>query len=546
MTAVTATLLSGGEKIKGAYALLSIDVRRELNRVPRATLLLADGDAAEGRFPMSEAPHFEPGTEVEVRLRYEAQPDKEVALFKGPVVRHGIEAGPEGSLLRVELYDKAVKLTQGRRSAVFSDQTEEAMLGKVVEACGLTSDFAETGVTHQQMVQFNATGWDFIVSRAEANGHWVLADEGKVSTVDPKKHKPPATHPITYGEDVYELEFEADARGQHKEVKASGWDPAQQKPTEPAQGAAFELAQVDFKEDALAAVAGKTGLLSDPVPFAPGELQAWADARVIRSRMALLRGRLSRAGCADFKLLDGLEIRRVGGRFEGKTLITGICHRVDVDGWRTDLQFGLSARAFAQEEDIGEAPAAGLLPPAGGLHIGVVADFKEDQDKHFRVQVVLPGIDPKKEAAVWARLAAPDAGKNRGWFFRPEPGDEVVVGFFNDDPRQPVILGGLFSSKNVLPESVGAPAKENNTRAIVSRSGTTLGFIDDDKGSVFIEMKSGARLLIDDSAKSIELSDQNGNQLKMDENGITLKTGKDLKLQADGNVEIKGAKVDIK
>jgi uncharacterized protein involved in type VI secretion and phage assembly len=159
--------------------------------------------------------------------------------------------------------------------------------------------------------------------------------------------------------------------------------------------------------------------------------------------------------------------------------------------------------------------------------------------------VILPGID-EKTGAVWARLAAPDAGKNRGWFFRPETGDEVVVGFFNQDPRQPVILGGLFSPKNTPPENASEITKENTTKAIVTKTGSMIGFIDDKKGSIFIETAEGTRILLDDSAKSLELIDQNGNEFKMDDSGITIKTAKDFKLEATGNVEIKGAKVDIK
>ena len=36
-----------------------------------------------------------------------------------------------------------------------------------------------------------------------------------------------------------------------------------------------------------------------------------------------------------------------------------------------------------------------------------------------------------------------DAGENRGSFWRPEIGDEVVLGFLNSDPRDAIILGML-------------------------------------------------------------------------------------------------------
>ena len=70
--------------------------------------------------------------------------------------------------------------------------------------------------------------------------------------------------------------------------------------------------------------------------------------------------------------------------------------------------------------------AAGLLPAVTGLQIGIVQAFAEDPAKEFRVKVILPGVD-ESQGWVWARLALPEAGKARGHFFLPEPGDEVTT-----------------------------------------------------------------------------------------------------------------------
>jgi Rhs element Vgr protein len=547
MSVVTATLLSGGARIAEPYEVISIDIRRQVNRIPYASLALLDGDASQGKFPMSDAAYFEPGKVIEIQLRYEGK-TQDATLFKGPVIRHGIEASPQGSLLRVELKDAAVKLTQARRSAVFRDQSDADVIGKLIsEAGGLTAGtIAATQPKHPEVVRYACTAWDFMLTRAEANGLWVLVEDGAISARKADLAGG-AKRKFVYGlDEIYDFEFEADAGSQYAKVQASGWDPKKQAPTDPASAEAFALQQGNLDGAALAGAVGYGDImLSHPAPLAPEELKAWADARMMRSRMSLLRGRLSTVGVPDIKLLDLVEIDGVGARFKGKALVTGVCHRVDPDGWRTDLQFGTAARAFGLEEDVSEAPAGALLPAIRGLHVGVVDKFEDDPAKELRVKVILPGIDATT-GSVWARLASPDAGKNRGWFFRPEPGDEVVVGFFNDDPRQPVILGAMFSSKNTPPEDYATPTKENKTRVLASRTGSLLGFIDDKKGSVFVETAAGARILLDDSAKSVQVLDQNGNELKMDSNGIQLKTAKDFKLEATGNVEIKGAKVDLK
>jgi uncharacterized protein involved in type VI secretion and phage assembly len=218
-------------------------------------------------------------------------------------------------------------------------------------------------------------------------------------------------------------------------------------------------------------------------------------------------------------------------------------HRVDQHGWQTDVQIGLSAEAFSQQTDIVDAPAAGLLPAVTGLQIGLVDAFAEDPDKEFRIKVILPGID-QKQGAVWARLAFPEAGKEHGYFFQPQVGDEVVVGFFNNDPRQAVVLGSLYGSKNA-PKDFKL-TKDNFEKGIVTKKGVTIKFVDKEKASVFIETPKKNKILLDDDAEKIELSDQHGNKITMSKDGIILKSAKDVKIDASGNVEIKGQKVDVK
>ena len=120
-----------------------------------------------------------------------------------------------------------------------------------------------------------------------------------------------------------------------------------------------------------------------------------------------------------------------------------------------------------------------------------------------------------------------------------------MVGFFNDDPRQAVILGALYSSKNTPPAKVGKLDKDNFQRAIVTKKGTLIQF-DDKKAAVSIETPKANKILLDDDAKKIEITDQHGNAITLSSDGIVIKSAKDLKMEAGGNAEIKGAKVDIK
>ncbi len=86
-----------------------------------------------------------------------------------------------------------------------------------------------------------------------------------------------------------------------------------------------------------------------------------------------------------------------------------------------------------------------------GLQIGKVTKLTED-----------PGVaEPDPGAAAAARRrrrTGLGAARRRlllstgaGVMFLPEVGDEVVIGFFNDDPSHPVVLGSLHSSKSPPP-----------------------------------------------------------------------------------------------
>jgi uncharacterized protein involved in type VI secretion and phage assembly len=130
-------------------------------------------------------------------------------------------------------------------------------------------------------------------------------------------------------------------------------------------------------------------------------------------------------------------------------------------------------------------------------------------------------IDPAAEG-IWARWVAPDAGAERGIFFRPEIGDEVIVGFLGQDPRHPVILGMVHSSQKPAP----IPAKDDNhEKAIVTRSKMRLHF-DDDKKTVTVDTPGGNSVVLSDDEQAITLTDQHGNRITMNSDGITLEGSK--------------------
>jgi uncharacterized protein involved in type VI secretion and phage assembly len=133
-------------------------------------------------------------------------------------------------------------------------------------------------------------------------------------------------------------------------------------------------------------------------------------------------------------------------------------------------------------------------------------------------------------------------GSGAGLTFRPAVGEEVLVGFLDDDPRYPVILGGLHSSDSPAPLE---PTEDNDRAGYVSRGGNSL-VIDDTAISLELTTDKGDRLSLLGKDGAIELEDQHGNTISLSSSGITIESKSDLKLKAGGGVEIEGATVKIK
>lgn len=531
----TFKLLSGGKDISNDYTVLSLNVNRIVNRIPTARVVLRDGSAAAETFSASEGADLIPGQEIEIAVGYDGN-DK--TIFKGLIVKHTLKVGPNGdSMLLLDCKDLATKLTVGRHSSYFSEITDSDVIEEIISSYrGLSAEVKSTQVSHAEIVQYYATDWDFILSRAEMNGKVVLVEDGKIVVKEPTTSGSPLIT-LTYGANLLEFEAEMDARFQYQAVKASSWSYTEQnlieaEGTEPSVNSQGNLSGQD-----LAAVIGLSewelrhgGLVEEL------ELQAWADAQLLKSRLAKIQGRVKTKGYPDAQPDTLIEIKGVGSRFNGLAYVAGIRHELSGGSWRTHLQLGLSPQWFYKEADIVEQPASGLLPGVNGLQIGVVEQLADDPKGEDRILVKAPTIDPKAEGS-WARIATLDAGENRGSFFRPEIGDEVLLGFLNDDPRDPIVLGMFNSSAKPAPLSA---SNDNHQKGFFTRSQMKVIF-DDDKKAIAIETPGGNKITISDEDKGITLKDQNDNTLTMNNSGISLTSPKDITVEAKGKLNLKAS-----
>ena len=527
-----------GKELRPEYQVMSILVRKELNKISIARFTIRDGDAASEDFEISNTDTLIPGKKVEIKTGRDGQ---NATIFKGVITNHGIRIREGGrSELNIECKDESVKLTVGRQSKYFEKVKDSDIIQNIFKEYGLGGKVDDTKVKHDEVVQHNVTNWDFLMSRADVNGLVVLTDDGKINAFSPKTNTDPALS-LVYGSTLIDFEADMDAKHQWKSVEATSWDFKNQKmETTNSSSAKFDEPG-NLSGSRLSDVLGLEKLdLRHSGKVVKEELKAWADAALLKSRIAKIRGSCKFFGTSKVKPGDMVKVDGVGKRFNGKVFISGVQHSLVEGTWFTHAQFGMPMEWFHQKKNINEPAAGGLVPSISGLQIGKVVKLENDPEGEHRIQVKLPVIDPQAKG-IWARMATLDAGNNRGSFFRPEIDDEVAVGFINNDPRDPIVVGMLNSSK--LPAPVEAK-DDNHIKGFVTRSEMKLMF-DDDKKIITIETLAGNSIIISEKDKAITLTDQNKNTITMNENGIELKSPKDIKLDATGNVEIKAAK-DIK
>lgn len=168
------------------------------------------------------------------------------------------------------------------------------------------------------------------------------------------------------------------------------------------------------------------------------------------------------------------------------------------------------------------APSSNALPARSGSRQGVALEAQAHLYGVYPALVV--GIvDPHAQGCVeislpwaldaggssyraWARLATLAAGDQRGSWFIPEVGDEVLVVFEAGDPGKPYVIGCLWNGKDSPPASMDG-AGQNQIKVLRTRSGLQIT-LDDSPGSGCLELTTpgGQTVSLQDSSDRIVIS----------------------------------------
>jgi len=532
---VTYSVKIDGKELAETVEVIAISIDQSVDAIAKAELVVSDNDPSGESFEQSSSSNFVPGNKVSIAIGYNSENN---TVFQGIITRQSLKVGNTGTILLVECQDEAVKMTVGRKSKTYENQKDSSIMESIITGYGgLSADVSDTRTILPRQVQYYVSDWDYLVSRAQANGKLISAINGKVSVKNYDKDTSSVLI-ATYGDNVLAFESELNSTTQLSHVNASTWDfntqsviSGEAKNTYAGVGniSSSELAKVVGLDSYQVQTSGY--LNSD-------ELTTWSKAQMVRSELSKITGSVKIQGSSavlptNFITLDGF-----GDRFSGVVFVSAVQHTVLDGNWLTKITFGMSPEWKTEETDVMAPPAAGLLPGIRGLYNATVKQIYDDPDRQFRIQIDVPLLDHSGRA-IWARLSNFYSTSGAGAFFLPEVGDEVIVGFLNEDPRFPVILGSLYSGNKNKPYDTLSPNETNGKKAIVTKSKLQIEF-DDDQKILTILTPNKNTISLNDEGRQIKIEDQSGNSIVMSESGISLKSPADINIQSDQTVNIKG------
>ena len=555
-----------GSKIENN--LISFSVMNAVNRIPRATLRFNYRDilSDEKKAPVTlvkaasfeeqvvvKPLSFDPGKAISVQLR---DSEEFVEVFNGHITKQKLQAGNNGSIeLTVDCKHVSNKLTLNKRTRLYHHDANKngsanEKIDKVSDldalrvmlnesepklTLGVPEGFRET-FDHENLIQYNCTDWDFLVMRAEALGLVTVVERNSINLIKPELQKNVKLE-LKHGENLQEYETDYTETEVAPTIQFTNWEIDNQKANEEK-----KKAQITGTDEKTAANIQSDIFLNHSGDIAVAESKAWIENLKNRQQIAKKQGVAKLLGTVDVAPGNTVSVVSKGLVLEEKILVSGIKHTFSRSVWTTELQLGLSTRLHAQEYGLTKNATTSMLPETDGMLYGKVIGYKNSEGGHELIEVEVTSANNKaKEQTIYARLATLSAGENGGAVFRPYPNDEVVIGFIQNDPRFPVILGSFYNSKNKEPLPL-EDAKQQETGFSIN---DWKVIIDGKNNKLSIASPDGQSVVLDDKEKLLSLIFNDQNSIEINKDGITLSATK-IVLKGNQEIEFSAAKITAK
>ena len=231
--------------------------------------------------------------------------------------------------------------------------------------------------------------------------------------------------------------------------------------------------------------------------------------------------------------------RKASSCFHDELLICKLTHTADRNGNYENEFMAIPAGCEYPPYPYGEP-----YPQAGSQRAVVKDNQDPAQLGRVRVQFLWQQEQDDSLMTPWIRIAQPHGGNNKGFYFIPEIGEEVMVGFENGNAEKPYVVGTLYHGQQ-HPGS-NWPNDGNDIKAIRTRNGHTVeihdvsdgGFIriyDNGKENYILTFSTDEKLIKLQSTGNIELYAENDIIMEAG-NNINMKAGVDMNRDAGNNI----------
>ena len=517
-----------GVKINGKdfdykYPINYIEVTKSINNIPFCVIKLHEFTNVDKEFLLNNS-DLKIGANVEVEIKDDNGSKK---IFSGVVVNKSflLDSDIEESYVVLKCYHKFFNMTIANKSNYFIDKTDKDIIEEILAKYSYSSELGSMTLKRDFFYQNNISDWEFINNIAKCYGFIVNIDVENDKLIVDKPKKDKSSQKITLEDNVININLTVDGESQIDSLEGKYWDIKKQSCSNvESTNSSTENSFGNVNSSDILKNSGKQkcNIINDSLN--EQEYKIYVDGIIELNRYSKIHGNITILGNKDIEQNKTIDLDNFSDVFNGSAYISKVQHifKSEYSGWITKVYVGLK-----KNDNTNVIKDNFNISNIVGLKYGTVIKIDGDPENNYRVFVNIPTINKSGEG-IWCRLSSIYASNNCGITFFPEKDDEVILGFIENNPKEPIIIGNVYNSKKKSSVTVDA---ENNTKSIKTKSGMEINFNEKDK-IIKISTSDKRSITISDKGNSIEML--NGSEkISINKDSIEIISSKDIKL--DGN-----------
>ena len=519
---------------------LEVYLEESLHRPAKFTIRIHNAylAASKNSEPWRHQKHFKIGDRISIGFAASTTKDpefnqekKEWSLFEGEITAIGgdFNSTSESNIV-VQGCDISHRFHRGRHNRSFENKTDSDIVKDIADECRIQigqldpSDNPHEYV-HEYVFQENQTNMEFLRERAARIGFELFVQDNKLYFRQPKNN---GSLQLKWLTNISSFNVRVDSAEQVSSVEVRSWDYSRKQlisktaTTEEVvtsiNKATTTEQEINTAFDSMGSITSKAFKNFQPPKMVVVDQPCWEDEEAEKMAQAVcneLGGEYVYANAkaeGNPKIRPGKVVELEGmGLYSGKYYVTETRHIYSEGVYHTEF----SVRGLREGTLLSTLAPKVHLQPGQTLMVGIVTE-NNDKKGWGRVRVKLPTLN--EDNSNWARVVGLGAANERGCYWLPEIGDEVLVGFEHGDIHRPYIIGGVWNGVDKTVEKIdetihqeGEDKGKVRVRTIKSRTGHKLQFVEEtripltDAAGIYLESALGNGLSIDDSICQVTL-----------------------------------------